>query len=97
METHFQHLTTTQRNKLLKSLQIFEELFDGTISTWKTNPGEFSLKENVKPICSRPYPGPKVHEEILEKEAKKLGLLGSLDVENDTKWRSPSFAQPKLK
>ena len=35
METQYQHLTMTQRNDLLKLLQIFEELFNGTLGTWK--------------------------------------------------------------
>ena len=43
METQFQRLIETQRNELLPLLQIFEELFDGTISNWKTYPVEFIL------------------------------------------------------
>ena len=33
METQCQHLTTTQRNELLKLLQIYEEFFDVTLGT----------------------------------------------------------------
>ena len=44
METQCQNLTMTQRNELLNLLQIFEELFDGTLGTWKTFPVEFELK-----------------------------------------------------
>ena len=44
METNYQHLTMTQRNKFLKLLQKFEELSDGTLSTWKTDPVYFELK-----------------------------------------------------
>ena len=51
METKFQHLTTTQRNELLKLLQISEELFDGTLGNWKIDPVQFELKEDAKPIC----------------------------------------------
>ena len=40
METQCQHLTMTQRNELLKLLQKFEELLNGTIGTWKTDPVE---------------------------------------------------------
>ena len=32
----------TQRNELLKLLQIFEELFDGTLGTQKTDPVDFN-------------------------------------------------------
>ena len=44
----------TQRNELLKLLQNFEELFDGTLGTWKTDPVDSDLKEDAKPIFSRP-------------------------------------------
>ena len=43
-------LTVTQRNELLKLLHKFEELFDGTLGTWKTYPADFKLKEDAKPI-----------------------------------------------
>ena len=38
METKCQHLTMTQRDELLNLLQIFEELSDKTIGTWKIYP-----------------------------------------------------------
>ena len=44
MENQCQHLTTTQRNKLLKVLQIFEELFNGTLGNWKTDTVDFEFK-----------------------------------------------------
>ena len=44
METQCQHLTTTQCNELLKSLQRFQEFFDGTLVTWKTDTVDFELK-----------------------------------------------------
>ena len=84
METQCQHLTITQRNKLLKSLQIFEKLFDGTLGTWKTDLVYFKLKEDSNPICSQPYPVLKVNEEMLKNEFKPLVLLGVLEVANDS-------------
>ena len=54
METQCQHLTMTQRNDLLKLLQTFEELFDGTLGTWKIYTVEFELKEDSKSVCLRP-------------------------------------------
>jgi hypothetical protein len=32
------HLSATERDKLLKLLQEFEELFDGTLGDWDCNP-----------------------------------------------------------
>ena len=64
MENQCQHLTMIQRNELLQLLQKFEELFNGTLATWKTDPVYFKLKQDMKPICSQPYPVPKVQEEM---------------------------------
>ena len=66
MENQCQHLIMTQRNELLKLLQISEELFDGTLGTWKTDPVEFELKDDAKPICLRPYQVRKVHEDYFK-------------------------------
>ena len=38
----------TQHNELLKLLQKFEELFDGTLGPWKTYPVDLELKEDAK-------------------------------------------------
>ena len=61
MENQCQHMAETQRNELLKILQNFEGFFNGTLSTWKTDTVDFKLKYDVGPICSKPYPVPKVH------------------------------------
>ena len=50
METQCQHLTITKRTEFLKSLHIFEELFYGTLGTWKTDSVDFKLKQYSNPI-----------------------------------------------
>ena len=67
MENQCQNLKMTQCNELIKLLQKFVELFNGTLGTWKTDPVDFELKDNAEPICSRPYTVTKVHKEILKK------------------------------
>ena len=57
-----QYLTETQHNELMKSLQKSEELFYGTLGTWKTHLLDFELEEGAKLICSIPYPVPMLHE-----------------------------------
>ena len=64
VENQCRHLKITQRNELLKLLLKFEELFDGILGTWKTDPVDLDLKEDVNPICSQSYPLPKLHKEI---------------------------------
>ena len=78
MENKFQYLTITQRNELIKILQRFEEFFHGTLGACKTDPVDFMLKEDAKPICSQQYPVPKVHEKMFKKEVGSLVLLGVL-------------------
>ena len=44
MKNQCQHLKETECNELLKVLQKNEELFDGILGTWKTDPVDFELK-----------------------------------------------------
>ena len=67
MKNQCQLLKKTQRNELLKLLQKSDELFDVTLGTWKTDPVDFELKEDMKTMCSMPYPEQKVHEDIFKK------------------------------
>ena len=63
--------STSDRNttkNLLELLQKSEELFDGTLGTWKTDPVDFKLIEDVKSICSQPYPVPELHEKSFKKD-----------------------------
>ena len=76
MKTQRQHLTMIKPNELLGLIHEFKELFDGTLRTWKIDPIDFELKEYATQICSQPYPLPKVHNEMFEKEVKRLVLLG---------------------
>jgi hypothetical protein len=38
----------------------FEELFNGTLGDWKTEPVSFELKEGAKPYHGRSYPVPNI-------------------------------------
>ena len=41
MKNKYQYLTEELSNESLKLFQIFEELFDGTLGTWKKYPVSF--------------------------------------------------------
>ena len=64
MKNQFQYLTEMQCNELLKLLQKFKDFFDGKLGTWKTDTVDFKIKEDTKPICSRPYPVPNEKKEM---------------------------------
>ena len=72
-------------------------MFDGTLGTWKTYIVDLKLKGDAKPICLRPYSVPKVHGEVIKKEVDSLVLQWVIEVENDSEWGAPSFAQRKTK
>ena len=53
------HLTNSKQEKLLKLLTEFEDLFDGTVGDWDTEPVYLKPKEGARPYHDRPYPTPK--------------------------------------
>jgi hypothetical protein len=61
-----------QKDKLLKLLQEFEELFDSTLGDWDCNLVLLQLKEGVQPYHDRPFQMPKKHVETLKKEIYRL-------------------------
>ena len=89
------HLNVHDRNKLLGLLTEFEELLDGTLGNWKTEPVSFDLKEGAKPYHGRAFPVPKFHKETLMKELNRLCELGVLEWQPASEWASPSFIVPK--
>ena len=44
VSTNCSHLSLQDQNKLLELLTEYEELFDGTLSDWNTEPVSFELK-----------------------------------------------------
>ena len=46
------HQSLQDQNKLLELLTEFEELFDGTVGDWNTEPVSFELKEGTNHIIT---------------------------------------------
>ena len=97
MNKQFQHLNTEERERLLYLLHKYEDIFDVTVGTWNTTPVDLELRDDVKPVCSRNYPVPRVHEAMFRKEVKIILNLEVIEEANDSEWGAPSFAQPKAK
>ena len=56
-------LTLVSKTKtILELLTEFDELFDGTLDDWKTDPVSFELKEGAKPYHGRSYPVPNAYK-----------------------------------
>ena len=62
------HLSSAQQKKFLEVLTEFEDLLDGTLGDWKTEPFPFELKEGPKPYYGRLYPVAKVHKDTVTEE-----------------------------
>ena len=90
------HLTPEEQRQLLSLLQKYEDLFDGTLGTWKTDPIELELKDpNVKPYHAKPYPVPYSQEKRLKDEIKRLCEYGVLRKINNSEWACPMFTIAK--
>ena len=63
---------------MLKLLQKYEPIFDGTLGNYTGSNYKIELREGVKPYHAKPFPIPKVHEETLRKEVNKLDEIGVL-------------------
>ena len=62
-----------------------------------TAPVYLVLKDDAKPVYSRPYPVPRVHKAMFRTGFGRLVVLGVIKEENDSEWEEPYFAQPKPK
>ena len=89
MSKQYQHLPTKEQEILLKILRKFEFFFNGTFGTWKTTPVYLELKDDLKSVCSRPYPVLRVNGAIFNKEVERILKLGVIKEENDSEWGAP--------
>ena len=71
-------MSPEEKTKLKCLLFKYEELFDGTLGTWNTEPVKLDLKPGAAPFCTHPYQIPRIHEETLRKEVERLIQLGVL-------------------
>jgi hypothetical protein len=90
------HLSAAEQGQLLKLLQKFGNLFDGTLGTWKTDPVNLELKDpKVKPYHAKPYPVPYSQEKRLKQEIQRLCSYGILRKINYSEWACPMFTIAK--
>jgi hypothetical protein len=90
------HLDKTEQRNLLTLLQKFEDLFDVTLGTWKTDPVDLELIDpKVKPFHAKPYPVPYSQEKRLKEEINRLCLYGVLRKINNSEWACPMFTIAK--
>ena len=89
-------LDKEDQQKLLKLLQKYEHLFDGTVGTWNTEPVDLVLKDpNCAPYHAKPYPVPYSQEKKLRDEVNRLCKQGILRKINRSEWACPMFTISK--
>ena len=88
-------LDATQKSQLLDLLVDFEDLFDGTLGHWKTEPVDIELKPDAKPYSGRYYPVPRINKETFKKELLRLVEIGVLERVEQSEYGTPVFIIPK--
>ena len=61
-------LNADERTQLLRLLEDFKDLFDGTLGDWYTETVYMELKPVSKPFNSKYYPVPRINKEDFRKE-----------------------------
>ena len=70
------HMNAEERTQLLRFLKDLEELFDGTVGDWGTEPADLELKSDYKLFNSKYYPAPRIKKETFHKELERLAEIG---------------------
>ena len=73
------HLTQKERILLYNLLVKYEELFDGSLGEWDTDPVDFELVDGAKPHSQRHYPVPHLYKQTFKKELERLVSIGVLE------------------
>ena len=60
--------TPRRATKVTGLLMEYEDLFDGTLGDWKTEPVSFELNEGAKPYHGKPYLVPRIHKQTTRKK-----------------------------
>ena len=90
------NLNPEEQHHLLKLLQKYEHLFDGTLGEFHMDPISLHLiDKGVKPVHARPYNVPRSVEQQLRTEIARLVDIGVLEEDYTSEWASSSFAIAK--
>ena len=81
--------------QLLRLLEYFEDLFDGTLGDRDTVSVDLELKPGSKPFNSKYYMVPRINKENFCKELKCLVELGMLTSVQQSQCGTPVFIIPK--
>ena len=72
------HMNAEERTQLLRILEYFKDLFDGTLGDWATQPVDLEPIPGSKLFNSKYYPAPRINKENFFKELKHVVEIGVL-------------------
>ena len=64
-------------------------MFDGILRNYNGDEYKIEILKGAKPYHAKPFPIPKVHEEILKTELNRLVKIGVLKRKNNSEWAAP--------
>jgi len=89
------NLDIDQQKALRYLLGKYEDLFDGTLGDFDTDPISLEIKPGMNPVHSKPFPIPHIRKETFYKELCRMEALGILKKDSNSQWASPTFIIPK--
>ena len=89
------NLDVDQQKALRYLLGKYEDLFDGTLGDFDTDPISLEIKPGMTPVHSKPFPIPHIRKETFYKELCRMEALGILKKDSNSQWASPTFIIPK--
>ena len=81
--------------QLLRLLEYFEDLFDGTLGDRDTVSVDLELKPGSKPFNIKYYPVPIINKETFCKDIKRLVEMGLLTPVQQSQYGTPVFIIPR--
>ena len=91
----YEHLNTSEQQKLIDSLEKYPSLFQGGLGTLNIKPIHLELVKDAQPYHAKPFPIPQVHEETTKKEIHRLESIGVLQKNTTSQWAAPTFIKRK--
>ena len=88
-------LDQKQKNRFHEVLLKVKNLFLGKKGKWKGEKVDIELKEDAKPVQSKPYKVPQAHVKVFKEEIDQLVSIGLFTKVELSEWSSPTFCIPK--
>ena len=84
-----------ERTQILRLLKQFEDLFDGNLGDWYTEPFDLELKPYSEPFNCKYYMVTIINKVTFHKELQRLEKIGVLTLVQQYQYGTPIFVIPK--